>query len=152
MSGTTAYKQDMPPPGGYKPIQYLRIPAKTYFTGVTMFVLFNIMHFGGLWIYKTFNEPYNQRNKVEDRNARLALQPMMLAEKDRLYLKRCRQLRDEEEELMKDVPGWVVGTYWGEPVFFTRPANEWHNINAREYLAHSPDYQAQFFQNFYKYL
>lgn len=28
-----AKKQDMPPPGGYKKIQYARVPAKTYMTG-----------------------------------------------------------------------------------------------------------------------
>jgi hypothetical protein len=26
-------RQDLPPPGGYKPIPYIRIPAKQYFSG-----------------------------------------------------------------------------------------------------------------------
>lgn len=28
-----ARKQDLPPPGGYKPIPFKRIPAKAYFSG-----------------------------------------------------------------------------------------------------------------------
>jgi hypothetical protein len=30
---TDAAHQDMPPEGGYKPINYARIPAKKYFSG-----------------------------------------------------------------------------------------------------------------------
>jgi hypothetical protein len=40
-----------------------------------------------------------------------------LAETDRIYLKHLRALRDEERELMKDVPGWQVGTLFGEPIY-----------------------------------
>jgi NADH dehydrogenase (ubiquinone) 1 alpha subcomplex subunit 13 len=36
---TTAKCQDMPPEGGYKPINYARIPAKKYFTGKIFLVL-----------------------------------------------------------------------------------------------------------------
>jgi len=150
MSGT-AYKQDLPPPGGYKPISYLRVPAKTYFSGVQMFVLFNVITFGSMYIW-TFTRDKLKRLKTEDRSARLAMQPMLYAEKDRLYLKRLRKLREEEEELMKGVPGWVVGTYWGEPIYHTRPENEWHDIQAAEYMAHSPDYIKQYMLNFYKWL
>lgn len=71
---------------------------------------------------------------------------------DPSYLQRCRRVREEEEELMKDVPGWVVGTYYGEPIYHTRPENEWHPINYREYFAHTPHHKIQFFNNFYKYL
>lgn len=27
--------------------------------------------------------------------------------------------RDYENELMKDVPGWKTGTWYGEPLYFT---------------------------------
>jgi len=151
MAGTTAFKQDLPPPGGYKSIPFLRVPAKTYFSGVTIFVIFNIIHFGGLYLWCQ-DDKKRKALRVENRAARLAIQPMLMAEKDRLYLKRCRELRDIEDELMKDVPGWVTGTYWGEPVYHTRPENEWHNISDREYFAHSPEWQYTFFRNFYKYL
>lgn len=42
------------------------------------------------------------------RSARLAVYPMLLAERDREYLKQLRKNRDAEAELMKDVPGWEV--------------------------------------------
>lgn len=32
-AASAARKQDMPPPGGYKKIPFLRVPAKSYFTG-----------------------------------------------------------------------------------------------------------------------
>ena len=51
------------------------------------------------------------------------------------YLKRLRANRDEENELMKDVPGWKTGTLYGQPVY--------HNVRDRfiepshkEFLAH----------------
>lgn len=33
MASKEGFKQDMPPEGGYKPIPYKRIPAKTFFSG-----------------------------------------------------------------------------------------------------------------------
>lgn len=46
-----------------------------------------------------------------------------LNERERIFLKRLRQNRDEENELMKGVAGWETGTLWGEPVF--------HNVRGR---------------------
>ncbi len=58
---------------------------------------------------------------VENKTMRVALQPMLLAERDRAFIKHLKQNRDAEEDLMKDVEGWEVGTYFGEPVFKTIP-------------------------------
>lgn len=55
--------------------------------------------------------------KLEQKGASLALYPMLLAEKDREYLKQLRKNRDEERELMKNVEGWKVGTWYGEPIY-----------------------------------
>lgn len=33
-TGAPAFRQDMPPSGGYKPIDYKRIPARQYFSGM----------------------------------------------------------------------------------------------------------------------
>lgn len=30
---TAARRQDLPPPGGYNPINYKRVPARTFFNG-----------------------------------------------------------------------------------------------------------------------
>ena len=53
------------------------------------------------------------------RSARMALFPLLIAERDREFLKQLTRNRDEEEKLMADVPGWKVGTWYGEPVFKT---------------------------------
>merc|ERR1719323_2347724 len=66
--------------------------------------------------------PYKQglyRGRIEERAAALALEPMMLAERDREYLKQLRRNRDCERDLMKDVEGWEVGTYFGQPLYKT---------------------------------
>lgn len=42
------------------------------------------------------------------RSAKMAIYPMLLAERDREYLKQLRRNRDAEAELMRDVPGWEV--------------------------------------------
>ena len=51
------------------------------------------------------------------KSASLALEPLMLAERDREYLKQLRRNRDAEEKLMADVEGWEVGTFYGHKVY-----------------------------------
>merc|ERR1712062_513493 len=51
--------------------------------------------------------------QTEERSTQFAIEPMMLAERDRVFLKQCKANRDAETALMKDVPGWEVGTYYG---------------------------------------
>ena len=66
------------------------------------------------------------------KSASLALTPLMLAERDREFLKQLRKLvefvrilqylplfrnRDAEEKLMANVEGWEVGTFYGHKVF-----------------------------------
>ena len=48
------------------------------------------------------------KDQIEMRSCKMAIFPMLLAERDRAYLKQLRQNRDAECELMKDVPGWEV--------------------------------------------
>ena len=36
-----------------------------------------------------------------------------------------RKIRDAEDEVMKDVPGWVTGTWYGEPIYFTTAGGWW---------------------------
>jgi len=47
-----------------------------------------------------------------------------------------RRNRDEEAALMANVPGWEVGTYYGEKVYKTLPEDSWKEIPLREYFAH----------------
>lgn len=48
------------------------------------------------------------KHEIEMRSSKMAIYPMLLAERDREYLKQLRRNRDAEAELMRDVPGWEV--------------------------------------------
>lgn len=64
---------------------------------------------------------------------------MLLAEKDREYLKQLRRNRDEERELMKNVEGWKVGTWYGEPIYKTgKPDDPLFQPTLYEYYIHAP--------------
>lgn len=78
-----------------------------------------------------------KRQEIEMRSAKMAVYPMMLAERDREYLKQIRRNRDAEAELMKDVPGWEVGTYYGERVFKLVPPDALVEPIFHEYYAHT---------------
>lgn len=88
-------------------------------------------------VYLTQKE--QEREQVELRSSRNVMLPILLAERDRTLLKQLRKNRDDEAELMKDVPGWVVGTWYGEPIFKTRPKDEWRVPSIQEYYAHTDD-------------
>lgn len=80
-----------------------------------------------------------KREEIEMRSAKLALAPLLIAERDREYLKQVRINRDEEAKIMKDVPGWVVGTWYGEPIFKTKPKDylfegSWDDLNTHASL------------------
>lgn len=75
---------------------------------------------------------------IEDDEGRQALEPLMEAETDRLVLWQMRRNRDEENELMKDVPGWVTGTWFGEPLYKTNPNfDKWIQPTFVEAYAHT---------------
>jgi len=57
---------------------------------------------------------------METDESRSCIEPVLLAEQDRIILRQYRANRDEETKLMKDVPGWEVGTWFGEKVFKSR--------------------------------
>ncbi|KAF9803662.1 hypothetical protein SFRURICE_003374 [Spodoptera frugiperda] len=135
-----ARKQDLPPPGGYKPIPYKRVPAKTLFSGYTMFAgYFGITAFA-MYLY-SLNYKQILRDQIEMRSAKMAIYPMLLAERDRAYLKQLRKNRDAEAELMKDVPGWEVGTYYGEKVYKLLPPDTLVEPIFHEYYAHSRSWE-----------
>jgi NADH dehydrogenase (ubiquinone) 1 alpha subcomplex subunit 13 len=78
-----------------------------------------------------------EREKVEMRSGQMALYPMLFAERDREYLKQTRRNRDEEAKLMKNVPGWKVGTWYGEPVFKTASPDTLHDPHWLDFCAHA---------------
>ncbi|KAH7957196.1 hypothetical protein HPB52_015957 [Rhipicephalus sanguineus] len=53
------------------------------------------------------------------------------------YLKQLKKNREEERELMKDVPGWEVGTYYGERLYKTISPDTHIDPFADEFFAHA---------------
>ncbi|KAJ8714446.1 hypothetical protein PYW07_002671 [Mythimna separata] len=135
-----ARKQDLPPPGGYKPIPYKRVPAKTFFSGYTMFAGYlGITAAAAYLYYKNYKQI--TKDQIEMRSAKMAIFPMLMAERDRAFLKQLRRNREAERELMKDVPGWEVGTYYGEKVYNLLPPDTLVEPIYHEYYAHSRPYE-----------
>ncbi|VDN50072.1 unnamed protein product [Dracunculus medinensis] len=52
------------------------------------------------------------------------------------WLKVLKKNRELENEIMKDVPGWKTGTWYGEPVYFTL-GDKWWDPGLLEVFAHS---------------
>lgn len=75
--------------------------------------------------------------KIEQRSAEFAIYPLLLAERDREYLKHLRRNRDSEAELMANVEGWKVGTWYGEPIYKTQPDDHLVEPRILEYYAHA---------------
>merc|ERR1712226_1385354 len=77
-----------------------------------------------------------QADDTEERSTQFALEPLMLAERDRIFIKQLKQNRDYEEKLMKDVKGWEVGTYYGIPIY-NDVKNQYPIVPWQEYYTHS---------------
>jgi len=116
MSAPPPVVQDMPPAGGYKSLNWKKTVRPKAASGVSWFASY--IAWSGAWyfIFKYFQRFHN-RTTFEMTEARIACEPFILAESDRTVLKTLWVNREEERELMKDVPGWVVGTWYGEKVF-----------------------------------
>lgn len=112
------YVQDLPPKGGYPKIHYERVLAKTYFSGKTLL----LMYFGLTAVSSVafYGISYKIHcDNLENLGGEIAMYPMLLAEKDRMYLRQLNRNREAEESLMKDVEGWETGTYYGKKIYKT---------------------------------
>lgn len=75
----------------------------------------------GYWRIMRWNRE-RRRLLIEDLEARIALMPLLQAEKDRRTLQILRENLEEEAIIMKDVPNWKVGesmfhtTRWVPPL------------------------------------
>ncbi|CAF1055828.1 unnamed protein product [Didymodactylos carnosus] len=116
-SKALTYRQDLPPQSGYTSIPYKRVPVRyiPLWPFVGLWVFSNIY---GYWRYQQQKKKYWQ-TEMELDESRNCCEAVILAEQDRLQLTQYRRNRDEEEKLMADVPGWKVGTWFGEPVYKT---------------------------------
>uniref|UniRef100_A0A8C2P066 NADH dehydrogenase [ubiquinone] 1 alpha subcomplex subunit 13 n=1 Tax=Capra hircus TaxID=9925 RepID=A0A8C2P066_CAPHI len=100
-------KQDMPPVGGYGPIDYKRNLPRRGLSGYSMFAVGIGALLFGYWSMMRWNRE-RRRLQIEDFEARIALMPLLQAEKDRRVLQMLRENLEEEATIMKDVPGWKV--------------------------------------------
>ncbi|XP_003942363.1 NADH dehydrogenase [ubiquinone] 1 alpha subcomplex subunit 13 [Saimiri boliviensis] len=107
-------KQDMPPVGGYGPIDYKRNLPRRGLSGYSMLALGLGTLLYGYWKIIKWNRE-RRRLQIENFEARIALMPLLQAETDRRVLHMLRENLEEEAIIMKDVPGWKVG----ESVFNT---------------------------------
>merc|ERR1711890_77465 len=131
------YKQELPPPGGYESITYKRIPMKPFMTGWGHFVVYGCSLAFGMWWYKR-NWREKTRNEIEMLGGHHAIRPLLVAERDRMYLKEIYKNREEERELMKNVPNWKVGHWYDVPIYKSCPPDTWQSPNMDEYYVHAP--------------
>lgn len=99
-------------------------------------ILGYIASFGASSYLYWLNYKKVKTEELEVRSANMALLPLLMAERDRAYLRYLRSNRDEEAELMKNVDGWVVGTYYGEPLYKTQGDDYLAHQNQETFYAH----------------
>uniref|UniRef100_A0A2K6SBY5 NADH dehydrogenase [ubiquinone] 1 alpha subcomplex subunit 13 n=1 Tax=Saimiri boliviensis boliviensis TaxID=39432 RepID=A0A2K6SBY5_SAIBB len=129
-------KQDMPPVGGYGPIDYKRNLPRRGLSGYSMLALGLGTLLYGYWKIIKWNRE-RRRLQIENFEARIALMPLLQAETDRRVLHMLRENLEEEAIIMKDVPGWkgrgahhcrdrVPPPPGGEPLtaFYRRPGTK----------------------------
>ncbi|KAL3145844.1 hypothetical protein ABBQ38_015216 [Trebouxia sp. C0009 RCD-2024] len=100
--------QDGPPPGGFPSVRYARRIPSTGPAGFTLFaVTASIMAYGFIKVGQTNHE--KRAAKAEKKAARFAIMPILQAEEDRRYVRAQEEFSRKEKELMKNVPGYVIG-------------------------------------------
>ncbi|VDN01133.1 unnamed protein product [Thelazia callipaeda] len=132
------YRQDMPPPGGYAKFNWSRTYPKVLLKAEKLL--------GGvafLAIYGIFQARAIKRailtERFEDKDLYIAMTPFLYAERDRRWLKLLKKNRENEIKLA-EISGdkaWRVGTWYGEPVYFTLQ-DRWWDPSSHEVYAHSP--------------
>lgn len=128
--------QDLPPEGGYNPINIKRVQLKPILSHRLLFGSF-IGLTAGAWYMYYLTDKKIRREEIEMRSCRNVMIPIVMAERDREYLKTIRRNRDEEAKLMANVPGWKVGTWFGEPIYKTIEKDVWIDPSFYEFYCHT---------------
>ncbi|XP_048415860.1 NADH dehydrogenase [ubiquinone] 1 alpha subcomplex subunit 13 [Stegostoma tigrinum] len=125
-------KQDLPPPGGYGPVDYKRNLPRRGLSGYSMFGIgIGVLIFGYWRLFKWNRE--RRRLQIEDLEARIALLPLLYAEQDRRTLRILKENLEEEAKIMKDVPGWKVGeSVYNSDRWTTPTVEELFNLRPQE--------------------
>ncbi|TYZ58187.1 hypothetical protein PybrP1_003842 [[Pythium] brassicae (nom. inval.)] len=101
--------QEMPPPGGFKPVKFSRgVPAVRGPPGWFMFLGTFALTSGGLYLVGQHNQQH-RKVATEERERRIALLPFLQAEADVEFLAQQEKVLDEERKAMAGVPGWKAG-------------------------------------------
>ncbi|CAD5206214.1 unnamed protein product [Bursaphelenchus okinawaensis] len=128
------YRQDLPPEGGYRKFNWERTYARKLFRPIIVIPVISAACTYG--VYQTWSQQRQLiTRKFEDTDLHTAMEPFLKAERDRKYLKTVKRNFELEEEIMKDVPGWQTGTWYGEPVYFTM-GDKWWDLSHYEMFAH----------------
>lgn len=127
--------QEMPPPGGFADIRIKRVPPKPMIRQATWFGITIALTINGFGYLRDWRKQEMVR-RIEQCEFYIAAQPFLVAEQERLFLKHLRTLREEERELMKDHPGWKLGTLYGEPVYKTLPKDQLPPLQGFDYYVH----------------
>jgi len=108
--------QDLPPVGGYEPVQYKRnLPVRGYSPKWYLFGMAGIMIYG---FYEAIGGIKEQRELAREKLwARIHLTPVMQAETDRDLVRRVWAQEKREELLMSDVKGWKMGSVYNSDRF-----------------------------------
>ncbi|KAL5109764.1 NADH dehydrogenase ubiquinone 1 alpha subcomplex subunit 13 [Taenia crassiceps] len=116
-----AYKQEMPPPGGFATFNVFNKAVRKHLNGLYLIGALYACTFVGIKLRLWGKE----RKEARDNENR----------EQRMYLRQLVKNRDYETELMKDVPGWEVGHWYDTPVYHN-PRGLWCEPNQYEYYAH----------------
>ncbi|XP_078412249.1 NADH dehydrogenase [ubiquinone] 1 alpha subcomplex subunit 13 isoform X2 [Cetorhinus maximus] len=101
-------KQDLPPPGGYGPVDYKRNLPRRGLSGYSMFGLGIGVLLFGYWRLFSWN-------------------------RERRTLRLLRENLEEEAKIMKDVPGWKVGeSVYNSDRWSTPSVEELFNLRPKE--------------------
>ncbi|KAK6505279.1 hypothetical protein TWF481_007188 [Arthrobotrys musiformis] len=118
--------QDLPPTGGYGPIQYRRnLPPRGFRPSFYVFATLAICSWG---FYRVIDGNQEKRELLrEKRWARIHLTPVMQAEEDRDMVRRVWAGERREELLMQDVKDWKFGSVYNSnrfvrPTFVPTPS------------------------------
>lgn len=120
--------QDLPPIGGYEPIQWKRhLPSRGFRPKVWLGLLFGICGYG---FYKTIQSIHERRELQREKMwSRIYLMPLLQAEADREMVRRYYSDKAAEAKIMKDVEGWEVGKSVYNDGRFRTPAYSFADVD-----------------------
>ncbi|KAF8476049.1 GRIM-19 [Kalaharituber pfeilii] len=118
--------QDLPPVGGYGPVQYKRnLPVRGFRPAYYILGMGALMTYG---FYEAIKAIRDQQELAREKQwSRIYLVPLLQAEQDRDLVRRHLANEEREKFLMKDVKGWEFGSVYHsdrfiKPTYVVTPA------------------------------